>query len=136
MTADLITFLRARLDEDEAVARAVEDRSAPLTGQWEADGETALRTANDHVLAHLPEGRPFKPGVLPHIARHDPARTLAEVEAKRKAIHIYEQAAHSLGASVPGTPPHDLMTGAANTARAILQALATAYADHPDYREE
>ncbi|MEV4909378.1 DUF6221 family protein [Streptomyces albidoflavus] len=27
------------------------------------------------------------------------------------------------------------MTGAANTARAILQALATTYADHPDYRD-
>ena len=52
MTSGLVAFLRARLDEDEQVARAVEDRSAPWDGQWVADGQHVLRTVNGHVLAY------------------------------------------------------------------------------------
>ncbi|MFE6597215.1 DUF6221 family protein [Streptomyces albidoflavus] len=131
MTADLIAFLRARLDEDEVVALA----ASP--GPWRPDEEGDEVVAVDGITVaegFALSGRQLRATVY-HIARHDPARTLAEVEAKRKAVHFYEQAVHSLGASAPGAPPHDLMTGAANTARAILQALATTYADHPDYRD-
>jgi hypothetical protein len=56
MTDDLITWLRAQLDEDERVARAW----LPLGNPTAADRE--------------------------HIARHDPARVLAEVDAKRRIL--------------------------------------------------
>lgn len=81
-----LNFLAARLDEDEQVAWAVQDNSSPWTGQWQAEGDAALRTYNGHVLAYRPDGSPFKPGVLAHMARHDPARALREVEAKRKIM--------------------------------------------------
>jgi hypothetical protein len=52
-----------------------------------------------------------------HIARHDPARVLAECEAKRRIVemHAYQEEHF--------TPDE-------------LRALALPYADHPDYREE
>ena len=138
---DLVQFLRARLDEDESVARAVEDGSAPFDGQWKADGDTALRTENDHVLAYLPEGRPFKVGVLRHIARHDPARILREVEAKRRIVQEilkYEAkidsewgCCHLMNEIADG-----LCSERSPASIPALQLLAVSYADHPDYREE
>lgn len=56
MSADLVTWLRAQLDEDERVARAW----LPLGNPTEADRD--------------------------HIARHDPIRVLAEVDAKRRIL--------------------------------------------------
>ena len=62
---DIVEFLRARLDEDEAVARG---------------------GADPYVLAErhgwVPVGAEWE-----HVARHgDPARVLREVEAKRRII--------------------------------------------------
>lgn len=125
---DLVAFLRARLAEDEAVARAVEDRSAPWDGQWVADGPDALRTRNGHVLAYghrTTDGRdlpiPLKPKLAAHWARHDPARVLREVEAKRRIVERYAWLRE-----------HGDTGGAAW----VLPLLAAAYADHPDYRPE
>jgi hypothetical protein len=50
-----------------------------------------------------------------HIARHDPARVLADVEAKRRIVEWDAE------------QPVD---------RGVLNILASVYADHPDYREE
>jgi hypothetical protein len=63
-----------------------------------------------------------------HIARHDPARVLAECEAKRRII---------------GTPPYghnglhlcsDEMTD--DHECVVLRALASVYADHPDFNPD
>ncbi|MFE9855563.1 DUF6221 family protein [Streptomyces sp. NPDC005780] len=78
MTDDLVQFIRARLDEDERAAQ----RADP--GSW------TLRTLGRHDLAavktesglmQLDGSRATANAV--HIARHDPARVLREVEAKR-----------------------------------------------------
>ncbi|MER8233489.1 DUF6221 family protein [Streptomyces sp. NPDC094049] len=134
---DLIAFLRARLNDDEQTARAVEDGSAPWNGQWTANGPDALRTRNGHVLVYghwSSDGRnlpmPLKPGLVDHIARHDPARVLAEVEAKRLLLTEY--------AEVRGNEAADY-EWAGGWARGLGQAvafLALPYADHPDYRPE
>lgn len=92
---DLFTFLSAHLDEDERGARAVHDNSAPFDGQWtyvggpEYGGDVELQTDNGRSLAVLPGGRTFKPGLLPHIVRHDPARVLADVAAKRGILDLH-----------------------------------------------
>jgi hypothetical protein len=126
--SDLVAFLRARLDEDEAAARAVEDNSAPWDGQWEADGNHALRTYNGWVLATAgTPGGEFPPGVLAHIARHDPARVLREVEAKRAIVDAY--------AGTDGGSPRDRDRGRWDALNAAVSALATVYRDHPDYDE-
>lgn len=134
----IVEFLAARLDEDEAAALAVDDNSPPFNGQWKPDGN-ALRTENDWVLFHG-HGRPLAPGLVEHVARHDPARVLREVHAKRAILDEHaddysdcrvcarESAeTNSLGNAFHVPLPHPCPT---------LRHLATVYSDHPDYREE
>lgn len=128
---DIVEFLPARLDEDEAAAQFVEDNSAPFTGEWVNDDGRALRTRNGWTLAYMPDAKPWRPGVLDHIARHDPARVLAEVAAKRAIV-----AQHAGTHECPS--PNDWALGK-NTDYVTeeecwtLRNLAAPYADHPDY---
>ncbi|MFE7509736.1 DUF6221 family protein [Streptomyces sp. NPDC057540] len=70
---DLIMFLLARLDEDAARAqRCAGD------GSWRPD----------EIAAYGPD---LSPEVREHMAAHDPARVLAEVEAKRQMVSEYEK---------------------------------------------
>jgi hypothetical protein len=133
VTAELVAFLRARLDEDEQTARAVEDRSAPWDGRWVADGPDAARTFNGHVLFYGHSG-PLKPGLVDHVVRHDPARVLAEVEAKRGVLRLVTKAQEDAE-----FPDHLVRRPARVTLLAlepVLQHLALAHADHADYREK
>jgi hypothetical protein len=122
---DLVQFLRARLDKDERVARA-SGRAwwAPpdLPGQVHDSGGI-------NIEAKLPS-------FAAHIARHDPARVLAEVDAKRQILRRLEGAEFTLSVSEKGTVPHDLMTGAVNSYRDAVRLLALPYSSHPDYRDE
>lgn len=79
---DLIAFLRARLDETEAAAKAAGDDEAGRT--WTGsdngypDGGTVTDGRGRTVVCD--EGAPDTAQAL-HIGRHDPARVLREVEA-------------------------------------------------------
>ena len=69
--------------------------------------------------------------VAGHIARHDPARVLAEVDAKRRMLAIHH----------PYVPePDQACLGCAGgivwTDCPVLRLLALPYASHPDYRAE
>jgi len=132
----LTEFLLARIAEDEAVAR---DAGGD---EWrEADVEYG-REAYSGLQVYRRNGRPIAEAYLldatlgRHIARHDPARVLAECAAKRAIVaeHVayfevcavcYDQDASSPGDFVMKAYPCD-----------TLRALASVYADHPDYRSE
>ncbi len=117
---DLIAFLTARLDEDEAAAKAVEDNGAPWAGQWRPRERHALETYNGWVLAVSgPISGDFAPGVVEHIARYDPARALREVEAKRRLL-----------AETWGGPDHRDMW------EHHVRLLASVWSGHPGYRPE
>src|SRR5216683_5454639 len=117
MSADLIEFLSARLDEDEAAANAAE---AAQRQPWQ-DGEWMEK----------------HPADLAHHARHDPARVLREVAAKRAILEFYVE------------PPDGVRTGNAEVIssaeggsgrnprvltviEAIVLDLAAVWSDHPD----
>lgn len=68
-------------------------------------------------------GIDVEPGDADHIARHDPARALAEVEAKRRIVEGYRYLAAD----------PELQRQAWTFA---LRCLALPYADHPDYADE
>lgn len=90
-------FLLARIAEDEQVARAAQSpRGATIFTDPRRGGKQSM---------------------LDHIARHDPARVLAECQAKRRIVAPW------------------VGTVTENEARVLL-ALAAVYADHPDYSEE
>lgn len=112
MSDDLVAFLRARLDEDEAAAKL----AAREGGTWTQDDPQrypgSISSLGGQVV--YAEGAPDE-NQAPHIARHDPARVLREVEAKRAILDEYLAA--------PGWPQDVVL-------------LAAVYSDHPDYRDE
>ena len=127
---DLVAFLRARFDEDERAARAATagpweldelEEIPDLWGQLVAGGK---RVANVGNFAYQTEG-----GLLTldarHIARHHPARVLAEVEAKRQIIDLYERCQPA-----PGEDPLTSRWGTA--AQLVLRAMVTPFAGHPE----
>ena len=135
----LTEFLTARLDEDEEVAR----RASP--GGWRyGDVESVAggtlydetrriadiiyENPEDHDgywTRHLLEPEADANGA--HIARHDPARVLAEVEAKRRIVEAWVRADEAAG-SYPGTD-----AGIEMGLHEAIALLALPYADHPDY---
>lgn len=108
--ADLIEFLRARFAEDERVARAAGWHVWCL---GEGVGVVLARSNGRFVAERCREYD------ATHIARHDPARVLREVEAKGRIVDYIEVVMSH------GRHDHEL-----------LGALALPYSDHADYREE
>src|SRR5690349_1270697 len=98
---DLTEFIKARLDEDEAAARAAEHNDGPGTLEWRVGGPRHLTFDNhrsedyvsvfaggwDRILIARDEVRGAP--LAKHIARHDPARVLREVAAKRAILNAH-----------------------------------------------
>lgn len=150
-------FLNARLDEDEAVARA----SVIDASRWSVfavDKYFGQVDSDDGAVASSVDLKDAE-----HIARHDPARVLAEVEAKRKIIAFHEQwpvlvqtepkIEFSGGDTLVGTidtytarmsQQIDWQTTQQYRARfgtepptaPMLRALVQVYVGHPDFEEE
>jgi hypothetical protein len=97
---DLISFVRARLDEDEAAARD----AAPFY----ADRDLVAEMVEEGFDAEVPE----------HAQRHDPARALREVAAKRAILVMYADARWDLARED------------------VVRELAAVWSDHADYRQE
>jgi hypothetical protein len=180
----LIEFLRARIDEDEAAALAAVDPECPGTHwQWvttETDTPVAhgdLDEAQEHqkVALRTVEHVDYPPetgyGSLPaflivyteevhagageHVTRHDPARVLSEVTAKRALLEDINAEKHLV---VDGDPyftcnaATEERDGGESWAREKwgtacgcgrddrverrLKLLAAPYSDHPEFRKE
>ena len=143
---DLVTFLNARLDEDEYYARsATMQKDNRDSKSWRVDPEPwAYGTGIVDGTRDGKGGVAVAPGShkADHIARHDPARVLREVEAKRKIL-----AEHARG--YPTTYPEPSGQPTCGTCHCggwdwepcdwpcgTVLALAAVYSDHPDYRQE
>ncbi len=129
--AELAEFLLARIAEDETAARTVYS-----PGTWRSGTTyTAFVSVEAHSWTVVSD---LERGDADFIARHDPARVLAECEAKRRIVELHPKileaypdpkayccSACSAGGEYPGGWPC-----------ATLCALTLPYADHPDYRDE
>ncbi len=108
-TVSLVEFLTARLDEDEEVVQAASRAggSSWPTGQGDRVGPT-----------------------LAHARRHDPARVLREIEAKRGMMAVHRPY---------DTDPEQACLGCAGGIEwercPVLRHLAWVYAAHSDYQE-
>ena len=138
MTAvdELVEWLRAQLDKDERIARAVKDRSAPWDGQWMADGNSAVRTVNGHVLFYRHDSGPLKPGLADHAAEWDPARVLREIDAKRQLLALHQEKQEQGYGSDLCTECGFGEVGQSYYPCATLRLLALPYANRPGSRED
>jgi hypothetical protein len=122
--ATLVEFYAARLDEDEAAAKAA--GGGIHCREWDAAGpgyqEGRVEDGHGDVVVY-DEGAPTL-AQAKHIARHDPARVLREVAAKRAILGAYEsqRAAQFYDPAV------------VDELRDVIETLASVYSDHPDYR--
>lgn len=111
--SDLVAWLRAQLDED--------DSAAFRTIAW-------CRNGHDDDFANSL-----------HIARWDPARVLAEVEAKRRILDMWEvadQHRYDLPSGISeGRDPdeRDRDDAVAETFDDVVALLALPYTDRPGY---
>jgi hypothetical protein len=119
--SDLVAFLNARLDEDEMVAKPFVNGLGDAS-QWECDEVGGVIRKHGVPIMHLETHLDAE-----FIARHDPARVLADVEAKRR---IVREATYW---SVDARP---ISPNARQFAGDTLRLLALPFAGHPDYREE
>jgi hypothetical protein len=136
---DIVEFLKARLAEDEAAAQ----RAGAWHPDWTYDRETfsvnsgtwsvAARRANDVPLCDV-DGE--------HVARHDPARVLRDIAAKRAIIDLHRSVPLVDGAEGttcaecgPTADDHAVWAfpGEDWTPCRTLKILAAIWAEHPDY---
>lgn len=142
----IVEFLEARIAEDEATAREAagfEDTAR----RWEVgqDGNAIEPDVAPTVWAYAAQ----------HIARHDPARVLAECEAKRRIVDLHQNWPVLVEAEpqmrILHDDPLDMAVsmsqqfawlteqeyrsrfGDEPPTTPMLRALASVYADHPDF---
>ena len=131
---EVAAFLNARLDEDEATAKraaecALVQRDGYEPGDWS-------------WLPSYGQSQPEQIALIDHQSRHDPARVLREVAAKRALLELH----------YPGMAPYDAPDGlyicageeadgdtwqmATRWPCMTVRLLAAVYSGHPDYRPE
>jgi hypothetical protein len=136
---DLAAFLAARLDEDEAAAKAAKAPSPWKAAEHEADNWIVTDAAGEPLI--YDEGTPSLEEAA-HIARHDPARVLREVEAKRTILAEHDPCYPTYYPTPSGQPTCGVCHSGGfdwdpeRWPCATVRALAVVYGDHPDYRPE
>jgi hypothetical protein len=128
---DLMQFLRDRLAIEEHVAKA----ASPGPWHINAEGDEVL-AVDDIVVADgfALSGRQLR-ATTEHIARHDPARVLREVDAKQRILDDVLPTMQADELRIAG----EWGVGSEPVREAsddLLSLLALPYADHPDYRSE
>lgn len=119
---NLLEFLRARLDDDEAIAHA----ARPGPWQFVEDAINGPRIGDEDALM-VPEddlapcNDSIPTGDSRHIARHDPARVLRDVAAKRATLDVLFAA--------------DLLPTQWSIFAKVIEPMAAVYSDHPDYKD-
>ncbi|OQM82046.1 DUF6221 family protein [Rhodococcus sp. 66b] len=152
----IVEFLEARIAEDEAVAL----KAGGAEAEWLYRDEYDRETNNEVVWANSRAEEWFGPaqkepcvsygrtvtqdseGCLPavgkedgtHIARHDPARVLREVAAKRAIIKAYVDA--DIKAHDTYNFHEDILNGESNGLETAVEALTICWSDHPDFNKE
>lgn len=121
---NIIEFIRARLVDDEQIAR---DASERLAADWtrglyeDYPGQYRSTVESDYdEFAQV-----YDEDAAEHIARHDPARTLRDVKALRGILESIE----ALDAALSGGEHH----GLTSYTYGALEDLARVWREHPDH---
>lgn len=119
----IVEFLLARIAEDEAAARAASDGAlaGPYNAHWDKPFSATIDVGGEVIDTGDRQ-------LADHIARHDPARVLAECAAKRRLVALHELDPDAGVDYECGEVEH-------NWPCPTLRALATPFSDDPDYRD-
>jgi hypothetical protein len=123
----VIEFLLARIAEDEKAAKAAHSGAWTIAAPW---GPHDLLTGLvDKSGARVVDGAQE---MLEHIARHDPARVLADCDGQRRTVELHQLREKGRGA----------VSACRTCGRrhgwpcSTLRFLALPYVNHPSYRPE
>ncbi|MGW3108572.1 DUF6221 family protein [Streptomyces sp. NPDC001100] len=125
MTNDLVAFLKARLDEDTGLARRCD--GAGSSAEWIAHG-----AAVDFGRGDLTS---FPTAIARHVALHDPARVLREVEAKQHVLNRHTLSPAEDDSERPWDDRDDCQFDGDLWPCDDLLDLALPYQEHPDFPE-
>lgn len=146
---DLVQWLRAQLDEDERIARAASEYAEPVW-RLDEDGATVLwwppephvadkeREKGLPVVSDRWRGQTIESSghrIAPHVAEHDPARVLREIEAKRRILAEIVPRMNEMDDQIDaefGSPSVPIEY----ESEKLLCLLALPYSDRPGYRED
>lgn len=123
MTDDLVAWLRAQIDADEAIALATIDathRADPP--RWVYADDRSIRDDGRNAVLRVKHTWNHEAA---HITRHDPARVLRDIAAKRRMIDALAEAETNHGSYITAT----------YTSRDALLAMAAVYAERDGYEE-
>lgn len=160
---DIVEFLTARLDDDQAAADSADTADpSPWTAATSNDCGTNERARHGNGIVTAADGTALwdcegsftlcmTAPSAEHVARHDPARVLREVAAKRAIVEAYQHAAwnhaeaRDAAARDLRSAPAGFVGRAANRYGAAMRyadalelavlRLAAVYADHADFDE-
>ncbi|MGW6210967.1 DUF6221 family protein [Streptomyces sp. NPDC055109] len=128
---DLARWTGEQLDEDERIARAT--HSVFLSWEYDESVRQVRDLGNGNELANVLPRHAYGE----HIAEHDPARALREIEAKRELLDEHQDVNDGYcGTCVEGEwgyPTHGGSSAQRFPCR-TLRLLATVYRDRPGYR--
>ena len=153
--SELVKFLEARFADDERDARAAAAANPGAAAtHWVAEqvdhrSSTGLRgtawavvpeRVKGVAIAISPSG--VRPLLVTHIARHDPARVLAEIEAKQRILRAHPLSRAEM--KEPGKPAYGCATCHYHSEYGVLgsgecdtlRMLALPYAGHEGFKAE
>ena len=127
--SELVKFARARLDDDEAYARNAFGEHNDAKPDWHEPSSGLLDVGDgDHIVTNDSQVSRF-------MERFDPTRVLAEVEAKRGTLRLYEDTLamiETLNGHGVEARAHEV---AAESYLNVIRLDAAVYALHPEYDE-
>jgi hypothetical protein len=123
---DLVAFVKRCLDKDEQVARAAQALECDV---FDGTGIVVMHATTGTRSVTLPST------VANHIARWDPARVLAEVEAKRRILDDYDIVVSAIR-RVDDVEGNRLLYARLEARESDIRWLAQPYAGHEGWREE
>jgi hypothetical protein len=134
VVTDLMAWLRQQIDEDERVALAVKPLGVTVDMGGNELPHTFLHSRGTYASEDGYPRRESDPAAAAHFARHDPARVLAEVAAKRALLDGCEE-------TLAGGDSWDPQTDGGcseefELARFVIRQLAQPFAGRPGWREE
>jgi hypothetical protein len=149
VTVELREFIEQRITEDERAACIDGPSPRPWVAVTDADSGPCVRTGVDqepewqrevnHQVWHCddeadgcPEQARMWISEAEHMARHDPARVLRDVEAKRRLLAQYQAVCDEVRS--PKSAEHRMNARARQFALdEVLVTLALPFSDHTDY---